>query len=294
MIAKIIAMTNKEAKGIDENGQECRLKALNASKSTGIFVGDNVVLGENKYGVWTISKVLPRRNLLNRPKIANLDQVFITVSIEPAIDYYILDIILINCQMNNIDAVLIINKADLIDDTFIHNIVEQYSECVSDIIITNALTGENVESIKKHLSSKTSAFIGQSAVGKSTIINNLDLGLNLKTNEMTLKAGKKRERGRNTTRASTLFPLENGGFIADSPGFSRLDLSLILPQELVFYFPDIAKYRTCKYSNCTHLSEGNDCGVITAFTNGLINRYRYERFTKLQASLIDKWRKRYD
>jgi len=294
MIAKIIAITNKEAKGIDENGKEVKLKAQVKQKETGVYVGDNVILGENILGVWTIKEVLPRKNLLIRPVIANLDVAFITVSIFPEIDYLVLDKILINCEMNNITPILIVNKADLINDKFKNDIYSQYGDCVKKIIVTNALTGENMEELKSEMVGKTSAFIGQSAVGKSTILNNFDLGKTLKTSDLTLKAGKKKERGRNTTRASTLFPLDFGGYVADSPGFSKLDFSLIRPQELVFYFPDLEKYRDCKFSNCTHIVEGENCGLQRAFKEGKINAKRFERFLKLQKMLNERWKNRYD
>lgn len=294
MIAKIIAMTNKDARGIDEQGQIIRLKALSAVKDGGFYVGDNVELDKCVDGVWTFKSVLPRKNLLNRPVIANLDQAFITISIVPQVDFLILDKILVNCEMNNIAPFLVLNKADLLSEEFISDIKEQYEDCVEDIIITNAITGENVDKLHQYMSGKISAFIGQSAVGKSTILNCLEIGKDLKTSELTLKAGKKKERGRNTTRASTLYQTKFGDYVADSPGFWRLDLSLIRPQELVFYFPDLMKYRTCKYSNCTHLSEGQDCGLQLAYKNGLINQKRFDRFIKLQAMLNQKWRDRYE
>ena len=165
--------------------------------------------------------------------------------------------------MNKITPFLVLNKADLLSEEFINDIKEQYFSCVKDIIITNAITGENIDILHNYMKGKISAFIGQSAVGKSTILNCLEIGKDLKTSDLTLKAGKKRERGRNTTRACTLYRTKFGDYVADRPGFWRLDLSLIRPQELVFYLPDLAKYRTCKYSNCTHLSEGADCGIQT-------------------------------
>ena len=293
MIAKIISITNKEAKGIDENGNEVKLKAQVKQKETGVYVGDNVILGENIHGVWTIKDVLERKNLLDRPVIANLDTAFITVSIFPEIDYLVLDKILINCEMNKITPILVLNKADLINEEFKNDLISQYGECVKKIIVTNALTGENMEEIKEEMKGKTTAFIGQSAVGKSTILNNFELGELLKTNDLTLKAGKKKERGRNTTRASRLFALDFGGYVADSPGFSKLDFRLIRPQELVFYFPDLAKYRDCKFSNCTHLVEGENCGLQRAFKEGKINPKRFERFLKLQKMLNERWENRY-
>jgi len=294
MIAKIVYLNNKEAIGIDEQGKQIALKALVATKSAGLKVGDNVELKDCVHNVWTISKVLPRKNALARPNISNLDQVFITVSVEPQIDFLVLDQILVNCEMNNVDAILVLNKSDLFDNEFVDDLTSQYGQCVKRIITTNALSGENLDELQPLMQGKTSAFIGQSAVGKSTILNFFELGKEQKTDTLTLKAGKKRERGRNTTKASKLFVLPNGGYIADSPGFSKIDLSLIRPQELVFYFPDLSKYRSCKYSNCTHISEGADCGIITAFEEGKINAKRYDRFIKLQKKLIERWNKRYD
>ena len=256
------------------------IKPSGKTKETGIFVGDNVEFSEN------ITSVYPRKNLLIRPPLANIDKMFIVISQRPMIEFSLLDRLLIYCKINDIKPIIVINKIDICSNEFIDNIEKIYEKYYKILKISakNNILGDLEEEIEG-----ISVLAGQSAVGKSSIIKTLF------RDEISVEIGdlsKKIERGKQTTRLVRLFKFKRG-YLADTAGFSLLNLAMVTnlePRELGVYYPDFLEYiPKCKYRSCLH--EGGECGVINAVKNGEISRQRYESYIKILNEL--KSRKTY-
>lgn len=255
-------------------GQEYLCQARGNLKKNGIFVGDRVEFSENEK---IIEKILPRKNCLIRPPLANLDKMFIVLATKPKPDYELVDKLLLFCRLNNIFPVLCVNKVD--EDKETEKFVQETYKNHFDIISCSAKI--NLIDVLKDKIQGICAFAGQSAVGKSSLINSI-FGKNL---EEIGDFGKKVERGKQTTRLVTLYSLGNEDFIADTAGFSQLDERLLDAdeRELSRYYPDFYPYiNECKYSTCEHTTKGN-CKVINAVEKGLISKSRYQNYLKLLA-----------
>lgn len=262
----------------------------NLKKEEKILIGDNVEVASNDYGKdAVITKILPRKNSLVRPTVANVDQLIIVISEKPKPDLFLVDKLIINCFVNNIEPILAINKTDIVTNKFLTNIVSQYKNVVKHIVLTSA-ANKNVEDLQRFLTNKVSVFAGQSAVGKSSILNVLNPSINQSTNELS----KKVERGKHTTRVCEIFEFDQC-LIIDTPGFSMLEFNNFEPNQLESYYPEFNKHKPCKFNTCVHInSASNNCGVISALNNGEINAERYERYVILYNKLKDAWGKRYD
>ena len=250
-------------------------------KKQGIFVGDRVEFDDKEQ---IIEKILPRKNCIIRPPLANLDRMFIVLCAKPKPDYELIDKLILFCETNNIEVVLCVNKVDQ-DKEFASQVQEIYGKnfaivlCSAKMNLTEALKSE-IKGI--------CAFAGQSAVGKSSLINSIFE----KDFEEIGGFGKKVERGKQTTRLVTLYEFGDS-YIADTAGFSQLDEKYldIDYQELSRYYPDFYPYiNQCKYQSCMH-THPKDCAVMQAVSEGQINKVRYENYIKLLNS--KKNQKRY-
>lgn len=239
------------------------------TKTSGIYVGDNVEFDR------AITKVLPRKNLLIRPPLANLDKLFIVISQIPKPDFVLVDKLLIYCLINDIKPVLIINKCDITDDNFIKEVEKNYKNIVK--ILKLSAKNHQVQELEAEIQG-ICAMAGQSAVGKSSIINGIFQDELAITNTLS----KKIMRGKQTTRLVTLYKLKSG-YLADTAGFSMLDLSFVSklkPNELSSYYLDFLEGRArCKFRSCLH--ESGDCGVIKGVQEGIISKLRYENYLKI-------------
>lgn len=189
------------------------LKPSGKTKAGGIFVGDQVEFEEN------ITRVLKRKNLLIRPPVANIDKMFIVLAPLPKPDFVLVDKMLVYCHLNDIEPVLVVNKSDICEDNFIENIEKSYKKHYKILILS--AKNKNLEELEKEIKG-ICVLAGQSAVGKSSIINALF------NNELTEvgNLSAKVERGKQTTRLVRLYKLGEG-YIADTAGFSLLDLSFV-------------------------------------------------------------------
>lgn len=259
----------------------------NLKKQGRLLVGDNVELKKDDFSSnYVITKVFPRFNEITRPKVTNIDQLLIVISAVPKPDLYLVDKLIINAIINNISPVLVINKIDLLSKEQIDKYVKVYENVVDEIVLASAFEG-NVQALKEVLKNKTSVFAGQSAVGKSSLINCVAPTLNQATNILS----KKVERGKHTTRECTIFVLENDIMIADTPGFSMLELN-IKHVELKNYYPEFENSK-CKFANCTHTTEIG-CNVKSLVENGEIDKDRYDRYVEIYNQLKQKWEREYD
>ncbi len=262
---------------IDTGKEVITIKASGNVKKQGLYVGDRVEFDE------VITSTLERKNKLIRPPLANLDKLFIVASLVPKPDFVLIDKLIVYSLVNGIEPILVINKTDIMEKDCQEEIKNIYKDAVK-VILVSAEEGE-VEELKNEISG-ISAFAGQSAVGKSSLINAL-LG---KEKAEVGSLSKKVERGKQTTRMTCLYKCSSG-YIADTAGFSLLDATLVLPispQELGRYYPDFLKYlQNCKFRSCLHEISGN-CGIIEGVNKGKINRTRYESYLKILSELKGK------
>lgn len=260
-------------------GDEAFLARKNL-KNDGIFVGDVVEYDEKQK---TIEKVLPRKNLLVRPPIANLDKMFIVLASTPKPDFYLIDKLITFCKANDISPVLIVNKKDILNEDLKKDLQKTYKN-VLPICFVSA-KDEDVKQILKHVKG-VCAFAGQSAVGKSSLINSI---LGEKKEEIG-ELSSKTDRGKQTTRLVTLYKVSKNDYLADTAGFSKLDENLIEVEKNLLdrYFDEFINYIPfCEYTSCNHIAE-KKCGVKNAVNLGEIDEKRYNNYVKLFKVLKDK------
>lgn len=273
-------------------GQVVSAKPRGKLKSGGkIIAGDYVELQPDEYskGEYIITALKKRKNSITRPYVANIDRLIIVIGIEPKPDLYLVDKLIINCITKNIEPLLVINKEDITSAEFIKNIIYQYEQ-VTDIILCSGKTGKGIEQLKERLRGNVSVFAGQSAVGKSTILNAINKDLKIETGELSQKIS----RGRHTTRVSQIYLIDDM-MIADTPGFSMLELDGMEHKDLSAYFTDFDDYRSkCKYSNCSHINvNSKECGVKKAVDEGNLSTERYERYLEIYKELKTAWEKKF-
>ena len=248
------------------------------------LVGDEVEFtitnSEKQEGV--IEQILPRKNELKRPKMANLTQLILVVSMKmPSPDLLLLDKQLVFAEFMGLKATIVLNKVDLEDKEEIDRIAKLYEDIGYKIIQTNAKEGIKVEEITALLEGETTAFAGNSGVGKSTLINSIF------EQELTQEGdiSDKNQRGKNTTTSTTLYKYKENSYIADTPGFSTFEINEIPKEDLCYYFVEFVPYLDkCEFQGCSHIKEEN-CGVKEALEAGKISSQRYENYIKIYNNL---------
>ncbi len=255
--------------------------------------GDIVVL-EQVDGEFVLKRIEPRKSRIVRPPIANPDQILITLAPVPAVEFLTIDKMIVNAHKEGIRTVLCVNKTDITDNEFLDNIFAQYKN-VTDELITVCAAKRETAALEKILVGRFSCFAGQSAVGKTSLINAV-CGTGRKVGGLSEKT----MRGKNTTTGVEILKIGVDTYIADTPGFASLDLSEIEPPDLPLYYDEyVRRADDCKYRMCTHTTEP-DCAVRRAVNEGALHRERYERYLQLLDELkIRKthrksWRKAYD
>ncbi len=274
----------------------CHAKGILKRDEEKVLIGDSVKLKIDTTGDGTavISEVLPRRNKLIRPPMANLDVLFVVFAAakpEPALET--VDKLTAILYHNKITPVIVITKAD-IDKKSAENYAHIYKTAGIETFVTSSESGEGLIELSRYIKENikdgiTAAFAGASGVGKSTLMNALFPSLALSTGEISHKI----ERGRHTTRHVEIFDIENGGFLADTPGFSLIDFSrfdFFALEELLSAFPDILSHSEgCRYADCAHVGEGEDeCAVAKAARGGKIAKSRLESYRSIYRTLKAK------
>ena len=259
-----------------------KLKKDDIKPVVGDKVNFEITKVEEKIGV--IEKILPRKNYIKRPKIANINQIVLVISSKmPKPDLLMLDKQLVFAEYMNIKPVIVINKIDLAKE-IAEEIKEQYKFTNYEIIETNAKENVGIYELRNVLKNKISVFSGNSGVGKSTLLNDLF------EDNLTLegKISSKNKRGKNTTTTVKLYELEENTFIADSPGFSTFDIYEIETTNLAEYFVEFKEFiENCEFVGCTHIKEEN-CGIKQALKENKISQNRYERYIKIYEELKDR------
>lgn len=253
-------------------------------------VGDNVVV-EGSTGSYRIKSVLPRRNELLRPSVSNIDNLFIVLSVhKPEPDLLLAEKLIFAARANNIQPHIIVNKCDL-DQAGADKLADQMRQSGANVLEISVKNNIGLDALRSLLKNSTSCFVGQSAVGKSSISSYFLPGLKLSTGGLS----KKTDRGKHTTRCCELFCFDDDCYIVDTPGFSLFDDILIDPDEFVSCFDEgyLSISEQCRFRGCSHTSEP-DCAVKNAVSKGELSQVRYERYCKLYKQINENWRKRYD
>ena len=239
----------------------CRARGKFRLDGTSPLVGDCVRLDIAPDGTGSVREILPRRNSFIRPAVANIDlMVMLAAAVNPVTDPFLIDRVSALAEHHSCGFLLCINKSDLNRGDELFSI---YSASGIPVLRTSAVTGEGLPELSERLAGKVCAFTGNSGVGKSSLLNALSPELSLLTGEISRKLG----RGRHTTRHVELFALENGGYVADTPGYGSFDIEQmesIRPAELQYCFPEFEPYLgACRFTDCTHRKEP-ECAVRAA------------------------------
>ncbi|MDO1605544.1 ribosome small subunit-dependent GTPase A [Lactobacillus sp. YT155] len=243
------------------------------------IVGDNVEFDENPGQLGYLTKVLARKNSLIRPPIANVDQAIVVTSVvEPEFSAILLDKILLNLEQNSIKPIIYLSKEDIANQKLerVVDIIKEYEKVYPVIYGSD----EDLVQFEQIFKDQVTVFTGQTGAGKSTLLNKINPDLDLETAQISTTLN----RGKHTTRQVSLFTF-SGGLIADTPGFSAIDLRDIKLDELQFLYPEFVKYQDeCKYRSCTHINEPN-CAVKQALEEGNISIIRYNDYLTIRKEL---------
>lgn len=253
-------------------------KGIFRHKNEHLLVGDNVVFDDVDL---TILSILDRSNEMIRPKISNVDNLLITMSVkEPELSIELLYKFLTYANMNDVRASILFTKTDLLDDKARLNLVKQDLEKLGyNVYYLAKGIEDDLDKLREDIKDKTVVFIGQTGVGKSSTINLIDDSYERKIGEYSIALG----RGKHKTKEVILLPNKNG-FIGDTPGFSSLDLN-IFKEDLAQYFPGYGKlYTQCYFSNCLHQNE-KECKIKEEISKGNLSKEGYEAYIKLLNTL---------
>lgn len=277
MRGKIIK-SQKELYFVKNDDKTYLAKARGNFRVKGIkpLVGDEVIFEmqneENAY----ITEILPRKNEIKRPNISNIDQILLFVTINnPPLNLFNLDKYLAMCEYKNIEVVIIISKIDLDKENKAQNLAKTYENIGYKVLAIDNYNDLPKEKIKNILQNKTSAVTGSSGVGKSTFLSNL-MDKDIEIGEISEKS----KRGKNTTRHTEIFAIDDKTFIFDTPGFDSFDFDFITDEnDLKNFFVEM-RNKACKFNNCNHINEPS-CKVKEELKDGKISESRYKNYILL-------------
>ena len=268
---------------------ECKAKGAFRQKKMKPLVGDNVSIDiideEEKKG--NVVEILPRKNALVRPAVANVDQALVIFAgTSPKPNLNLLDRFLLMMEQQNVPTLICFNKEDLASEAELQELRDAYGISGYPLFFVSARQQEGIEPLRAALEGKTTTVAGPSGVGKSTLINLLSSEVQMETGEISEKI----QRGKHTTRHSQLILLNEQTYIFDTPGFSSLAVDFFEKETLGTLFPEFVEYeQNCRFTGCSHIGEPV-CGVKEALAKGKISQSRYNNYVQIYNELKDKRR----
>lgn len=270
---------------------ECRARGIFREQGVKPLVGDRVRVETGEDGSGVVDEILPRRNDLVRPPLANLDYMVVVLSVtDPAPNLFVVDKYIAVLEHKGIEPVVAVTKSDLDDPEPLAAI---YRGAGFPVFVTDCVTLVGINELTAHLAGLFGAFSGNSGVGKSSLLNAIDPALGIQTGGTSRKLG----RGKHTTRHVETFKLPNGALVADTPGFTSLELvrmSDITKENLSGCFREFARFAGgCRFMDCSHTCE-NGCAVLVAVEDGQIARSRHESYLQMYNEIKDvkEWERR--
>lgn len=271
----------------DDKVYECKAKGVFRNRKIKPLVGDDVeldIVDADKL-IGNINDILPRKNELIRPAVANIDQTLVVfASLSPEPNFNLLSRFLVMMDWNDVPAIVCFNKSDQVDEAEIKRLTGIFENCGAKVIVTSVLKNEGIEELKELLIGKTTSFAGPSGVGKSSILNGIFPDANSQIGDISEKIN----RGKHTTRHSEIFNVAKDTYIMDTPGFTSLECADIGDTELHYYFNEFAEYEgNCRFNGCVHVNEP-DCRVKEAVAEGKISKVRYDIYLEMYNELKAK------
>lgn len=281
-------------KAEDGNEYECTVRGVLKSLATDlqhvVVAGDFVTIQVGEQGheenQAVIVRVDPRRNQISRTSrkrqqiiVCNIDLALIVASAaEPLLKPNLVDRFLVSCEKASIKPIIVINKVDLVNIADLQPVVGVWSQMGYPVVLTSTETGMGINRLRHWVSGRDCVVTGQSGVGKSSILNAIQPGLQLRVGDVSVE----NQKGRHTTTAAVLIPLENGGHLIDTPGIRQFQLWDVIPEEVAGYFRDIRPFiNGCKFPDCSHTHE-EDCEVKWAVADGKLDVRRYESYCQMR------------
>ena len=270
------------------------LKSLSTDLRHVVVAGDRVIFTPSGSEEGVIERVEPRRSIVCRTSrnrqhvlVSNVDQLLIVTSAaEPGLKPNLIDRLLVEAERMQIPPVICINKVDLVDPADLQPLAGVFGRMGYEVLLLSAIKGIGVDRLRRLVKGKESVVAGQSGVGKSSLLNAIEPGLELKVGRVSAE----NEKGRHTTTVAKLIPLEAGdspgvpgGYVVDTPGIRQFQLWDVVPEEVAGFYRDIRPYVShCRFANCTHQHEA-DCAVKDAVADGRLDVRRYESYCHLFA-----------
>lgn len=267
----------------EDKEYECKARGSFRKKGSSPVAGDRVEISVPDEGYCAVEQILPRKNKLKRPALANIDALVIVCStVDPQPNFTVIDKMTAAAVNNGMTPVLAVSKNDIKNGD---EVCEIYRKSGIKVFQCSPDDKSETDALRDYLEGKVSAFTGNSGVGKSTLLNMLFPSLELATGQISEKLG----RGRHTTRVVELFELD-GCFVADTPGFSTVDLQryeMIDKEQLQYCFPEFEKYLgQCRFTSCAHTCE-KGCKILEAVQNGEIAESRHKSYVQMYNEVKD-------
>lgn len=263
------------------------LKTLATDKRHVVAAGDVVWFRPEGRNEGIIERVEPRRGVVSRTSrgqqhvlVANVDQLVIVMSAaEPRLKPNLIDRLLVTAERSGIRPIVCINKIDLVEPADLMPLVGVYAQIGYEVLLVSVVEGTGIDRLRERLKGEESVVTGQSGVGKSSLLNAVEPGLELRVQTVSGDT----QKGRHTTTTAELIPLSFGGYVVDTPGIRQFQLWDVIPEEVAGFFRDLRPYVSrCRFPNCTHTHE-NDCAVKDAVADGWIDTRRYESYVQIRA-----------
>ncbi len=290
---RVLSIHGLECVVASEDGREFRcavrgiLKSLSTDQRNVVVTGDRVLISTVSKSDGVIERVEPRRGVISRTSkgrqhvlVSNVDQMLIVASAaEPGLKPNLIDRLLVTAEKSQFKPIVCINKVDLINPADLQPLVGVYGQMGYQVLLLSAVTGFGVELFREVVVARDSVVVGQSGVGKSSLLNAIEPDLQLRVNPVSAE----NQKGKHTTTAARLIPLASGGHIVDTPGIRQFELWDVIPEEVEGFYRDIRPFVShCRFPNCTHTHEA-DCAVKNAVADGYLDARRYESYCQLFA-----------